>query len=176
MYWSIVLLGFLGDLVLREGFDLSGHVCLLTVVSFIIKVIRLVVNKLLSLMTSSLNIDLKRTNLLVAMFSLTFTVTTPILLAVAIGVRHDHLVVVSLTMFLTNGVITMLDPLCDMLLVNQILTTTDNSLLVTLYVAVTSCVIARRCHTHTVNVIFVKVDTSLILNIPVNLVLKGIFN
>ncbi|WP_299090907.1 MFS transporter [uncultured Metabacillus sp.] len=154
---------------------MDKRVYLLTIVSFVVGMVELIIGGILDLISSDLNIGLGKAGFLITVFSLVFAVAAPVLLTMTAGVERKRLTLLSLLIFFIGNGLAVFSPSYSMLLIARIISAASGSLLVVLCVTIASSIVAEKYRARAIGVVFMGISASLVLGVPIGLMLGNEF-
>ncbi|KZE64111.1 MFS transporter [Fictibacillus phosphorivorans] len=154
---------------------MNKRVYLLTIVSFVVGMVELIIGGILDLIASDLEVGLGKAGFLITIFSLVFAIAAPILLTMTAHIERKRLTLISLIIFLLGNALVIVSPTYSMLLVARILSAASGSLLVVLCVTMASNIVEEKYRARAIGVVFMGISASLVLGIPVGLMLGNAF-
>ncbi|MFG6113839.1 MFS transporter [Halobacillus sp. MO56] len=154
---------------------MDKRVYLLTIVSFIVGMVELIIGGILDLVADSLQVSLGQAGLLITIFSLVFAIAAPILLTATAKVERKRLTLISLAVFLFGNLIAVLSPSYLVLLLARIVSAASGSLLVVLCVTMASNIVEEKYRARAIGVVFMGISASLVLGVPIGLMLGNAF-
>ncbi|AKF95050.1 MFS transporter [Brevibacillus laterosporus] len=154
---------------------MNRRVYLLTIVSFVVGMVELIIGGILDLVATDLGVSLGKAGFLITMFSLVFAISAPILLTLTAGIERKRLTMLSLLVFLIGNVIAVISPSYTMLLLARIISAASGSLLVVLCVTIASSLVAIPYRARAIGVVFMGISASLVLGVPIGLLIGNSF-
>lgn len=154
---------------------MNKRVYLLTIVSFVVGMVELIIGGILDLVAEDLGVSLGKAGFLITIFSLVFAVASPILLTMTARVERKRLTLIALLVFLAGNALVIVSPTYTMLLIARIFSAASGSLLVVLCVTIASNIVEEKYRARAIGVVFMGISASLVLGIPVGLMLGNAF-
>ncbi|WP_416825638.1 MFS transporter [Ectobacillus polymachus] len=154
---------------------MNKRVYLLTIVSFVVGMVELIIGGILDLISEDLGVSLGKAGFLITVFSLVFAVAAPILLTITAQVERKRLTLVALLVFLIGNALVIVSPSYTMLLIARILSAASGSLLIVLCVTIASTIVDEKYRARAIGVVFMGISASLVLGIPIGLMLGNAF-
>ncbi|WP_273852156.1 MFS transporter [Guptibacillus spartinae] len=154
---------------------MNKRVYLLTIVSFVVGMVELIIGGILDLVAEDLQISLGKTGLLISVFSIVFAVMGPILLSLTAKVERKKLTLYSLVVFLVGNLIAVWSSTFSLLMVARIIAAASGSLLVVLCVTMASNIVKKEYRARAIGVVFMGISASLVLGVPIGLMLGNAF-
>ena len=154
---------------------MNKRVYLLTIVSFVVGMVELIIGGILDLVADDLKISLGKTGLLISVFSIVFAVMGPILLSVTAKIERKKLTLLSLVIFLIGNFIAVLSSTFPVLMTARIISAASGSLLVVLCVTIASNIVEKEYRARAIGVVFMGISASLVLGVPIGLMLGNAF-
>lgn len=161
--------------LLKEGYVMDKRVYLLTIVSFVVGMVELIIGGILDLLAADLDVSLGQAGLLITVFSLVFAVAAPILLALTASMERKRLTILSLLVFLLGNLVAVISPSYSVLLIARIISAASGSLLVVLCVTLASNIVSKKYRARAIGIVFMGVSGSLVLGVPIGLMLGNAF-
>jgi DHA1 family purine base/nucleoside efflux pump-like MFS transporter len=153
----------------------NKRVYLLTIVSFVVGMVELIIGGILDLIAADLNVSLGKAGFLITVFSLVFAIAAPILLTMTARIERKQLTLISLFVFLLGTALVIMSTTYTMLLIARILSAASGSLLVVLCVTIASNIVDEKYRARAIGVVFMGISASLVLGIPIGLMLGNAF-
>jgi MFS transporter, DHA1 family, purine base/nucleoside efflux pump len=154
---------------------MDKRVYLLTIVSFVVGMVELIIGGILDLISSDLGVSLGQAGFLITVFSLVFAIAAPILLTLTSGMERKRLTLISLFVFLAGNGLAVVSPSYSMLLIARIMSAASGSLLVVLCITIASSNVAEKYRARAIGVVFMGISASLVLGVPIGLMLGNAF-
>ncbi|WNB92560.1 MFS transporter [Bacillus sp. NEB1478] len=154
---------------------MNKRVYLLTIVSFVVGMVELIIGGILDLIAEDLDVSLGKAGFLITVFSLVFAIAAPILLTVTSRIERKRLTLLALFVFLIGNALVIVSPTYSMLLIARILSAASGSLLVVLCVTIASNIVDEKYRARAIGVVFMGISASLVLGIPIGLMLGNAF-
>ncbi|MDP4552741.1 MFS transporter [Alkalihalobacillus macyae] len=154
---------------------MNKRVYLLTIVSFVVGMVELIIGGILDLVAEDLNISLGKTGLLISVFSIVFALMGPILLSVTARIERKKLTLLSLVVFLLGNIVAVFSASFSILMFARIISAASGSLLVVLCVTMASNIVKSEYRARAIGVVFMGISASLVLGVPIGLMLGNSF-
>ncbi len=154
---------------------MNKRVYLLTIVSFVVGMVELIIGGILDLIAEDLGVGLGKAGFLITIFSLVFAIAAPILLTMTAHIERKRLTLIALIVFLLGNALVIVSPTYTMLLIARILSAASGSLLVVLCVTIASNIVEEKYRARAIGVVFMGISASLVLGIPIGLMLGNAF-
>jgi MFS transporter, DHA1 family, purine base/nucleoside efflux pump len=154
---------------------LNKRVYLLTIVSFVVGMVELIIGGILDLVAEDFGVSLGKAGFLITIFSLVFAIAAPILLTMTAKIERKRLTLISLVVFLLGNILAIMSPTYSMLLIARIFSAASGSLLVVLCVTIASNIVEENYRARAIGVVFMGISASLVLGIPIGLMLGNAF-
>lgn len=154
---------------------MNKRVYLLTIVSFVVGMVELIIGGILDLVATDLGVSLGKAGFLITMFSLVFAISAPILLSLTSKVERKRLTLLALLVFLIGNAIAVISPSYSMLLLARIISASSGSLLVVLCVTIASNIVTEKYRARAIGVVFMGISASLVLGVPIGLMVGNSF-
>ncbi|KGX86591.1 MFS transporter [Pontibacillus litoralis] len=154
---------------------MDKRVYLLTIVSFVVGVVELIIGGILDIIAIDLGVSIGAAGLLITVFSIVFALSAPILLVVTAKIERKKLTLISITVFLVGIVVAVFSTTYTMLMISRIITAASGSLLVLLSLTLASNIVQERYRARAIGVVFMGISASLVLGVPVGLMLGNAF-
>ncbi|MBN8208110.1 MFS transporter [Bacillus sp. NTK071] len=154
---------------------MNKRVYLLTIVSFVVGMVELIIGGILDLVAEDLEISLGRTGLLISVFSIVFALMGPVLLSLTAKIERKKLTLLSLVVFLFGNIVAVLSTSFSTLMLARIISAASGSLLVVLCVTIASNIVKTEYRARAIGVVFMGISASLVLGVPIGLMLGNTF-
>jgi MFS transporter, DHA1 family, purine base/nucleoside efflux pump len=154
---------------------LNKRVYLLTIVSFVVGMVELIIGGILDLVAEDLGVGLGKAGFLITVFSLVFAIAAPILLTMTAKIERKCLTLIALVVFFAGNLLAILSQTYTILLLARILSAASGSLLVVLCVTIASNIVKEKYRARAIGVVFMGISASLVLGIPIGLMLGNAF-
>lgn len=154
---------------------MNKRVYLLTIVSFVVGMVELIIGGILDLVAEDLQISLGKTGLLISVFSIVFALMGPVLLSVTAKIERKKLMLFSLVIFLIGNLIAVISTTFSLLMTARIISAASGSLLVVLCVTIASNIVKQEYRARAIGVVFMGISASLVLGVPIGLMLGNAF-
>ena len=155
---------------------MDKRVYLLTIVSFVVGMVELIIGGQLDTVASDLGISLGRAGLLITIFSFVYALAAPVLLTVTARIERKRLILAGLIVFLCGNIVSGLSYSYSMILIGRVITAASGSLLVVLCVTLASSIVAEQYRARAIGIVFMGVSGSLVLGVPIGLALGNAFS
>ncbi|WP_174727665.1 MFS transporter [Mesobacillus harenae] len=150
---------------------MDKRVYLLTIVSFVVGMVELIIGGLLDVISSDLGVTLGQVGFLITIFSVVFAISAPLLLTMTSGMERKRLTIVSLFVFFLGNVLAFMSPTYSVLLISRIITASSGSLLVVLCITMASNIVSKEYRARAIGIVFMGISASLVLGVPIGLML-----
>lgn len=154
---------------------MDKRVYLLTIVSFIVGMVELIIGGILDLVATDLSVSLGKAGLLITVFSLVFAIAAPILLVATGKMERKKLTLISLFVFSIGNVIAVFSPNFNILMIARIISAISGSLLIVLCITIASSIVAHKFVGRAIGLVVMGISGSLVFGVPVGLMLGNIF-
>lgn len=154
---------------------MNKRVYLLTIVSFVVGMVELIIGGILDLVAEDLNTSLGKTGLLISIFSIVFALAAPVLLSLTSKIERKKLTIFSLVVFLLGNLLAVLSNTFTVLMIARIISAASGSLLVVLCVTIASNIVESKYRARAIGVVFMGISASLVLGVPIGLMLGNAF-
>ncbi|WP_099156661.1 MFS transporter [Virgibacillus ndiopensis] len=154
---------------------MDKRVYLLTIVSFIVGMVELIIGGILDIVAKDLEVSIGQAGLLITIFSLVYAISAPILLVLTSAVERKRLTLLALLVFLLGNVLAVISPSYSILLIARIIAAASGSLLVVLCVTMASNIVSQEYRGRAIGIVFMGVSGSLVLGVPIGLMLGNAF-
>jgi len=165
----------IGMISYRKGEKMDKRVYLLTIVSFVVGMVELIIGGILHLVAGDLNVSIGEAGLLITIFSLTFAIAAPILVTATAGIERKKLTIISLVIFLIGNLVAVFSPTYSILFLSRIISAASSSLLMVLCVSMASDIAQPEYRGRAVGIVNMGVSASLVFGIPIGLILGNMF-
>ncbi len=154
---------------------MNKRVYLLTIVSFVVGMVELIIGGILDLVAEDLHVSIGHAGFLITAFSLVFAVASPVLLMMTSKVERKRLTLLTLLVFFAGNGIAIFSPTYSVLLIARILSAASGSLLVVLCITIASNIVSEKYRARAIGVVFMGISASLVLGVPIGLMLGNAF-
>ncbi|RXY99778.1 MFS transporter [Fictibacillus sp. S7] len=154
---------------------MNKRVYLLTIVSFVVGMVELIIGGILDLVAKDLQVSIGKAGFLITVFSLVFAVASPVLLMMTSKIERKKLTLISLLIFFIGNAIVVFSPSYSMLLIARIVSAASGSLLVVLCITIASSIVSEQYRARAIGVVFMGISASLVLGVPIGLMLGNAF-
>lgn len=154
---------------------MDKRVYLLTIVSFIVGMVELIIGGILDLVATDLGVSLGQAGFLITVYSLVFAIAAPVLLTLTSGIERKRLTILALLVFLLGNVFAVFSQTYSMLLIARIISAASGSLLVVLCITIASNMVTEKFRARAIGIVFMGVSASLVLGVPIGLMLGNSF-
>nr|WP_249365681.1 MFS transporter [Cytobacillus citreus] len=159
----------------KGGVFINKRVYLLTIVSFVVGLVELILGGILDLVANDLGVSLGKVGMLISIFSLVFAIFGPILLAATAKVERKKLTLISLSVFFFANLLAMFSTSYAMLMLARIISAMSGALLIALCVTIASNIVSEQYRARAIGIVFMGVSASLVLGVPAGLMLGNAF-
>ncbi|WP_339230106.1 MFS transporter [Oceanobacillus sp. FSL K6-2867] len=154
---------------------MDKRVYLLTIVSFVVGMVELIIGGILDLVAESLEVSVGQAGLLITIFSLVFAIASPILLFLTAKIERKKLTLITLFIFFLSNVLAIFSPVYSVLFISRIISAASASLLIVLCVTMASTIVEPQYRGRAIGIVNMGVSGSLVLGIPFGLMLGNTF-
>jgi len=154
---------------------MDKRVYLLTIVSFVVGMVELIIGGILDLIASSLHVSVGQAGLLITIFSLVFAISGPILLFLTAKFERKKLTLVTLFIFLVSNILAVCSPIYSVLFISRIFSAASAALLIVLCVTMAASIVEPQYRGRAIGIVNMGVSGSLVLGIPFGLILGDAF-
>ncbi len=154
---------------------MDKRVYLLTIVSFIVGMVELIIGGILDLVATDLGVSLGQAGLLITVFSLVFGIAAPILLVLTAKIERKQLTLLALFVFLIGNLLAVISPNYSILLIARIISAMSGSLLTVLCITIASSIVAQKYIGRAIGIVVMGISGSLVFGVPIGLMLGNSF-
>jgi MFS transporter, DHA1 family, purine base/nucleoside efflux pump len=154
---------------------MDKRVYLLTIVSFVVGMVELIIGGILDLVATDLGVSLGQAGLLITIFSVTFAISAPILSVLTAKIERKRLMLLSLFVFLFGNIVAVLSPTYSILFISRMISAASSSLLIVLCVVMAANIVEPKYRGRAIGIVNMGVSGSLVLGIPIGLMLGNTF-
>jgi MFS transporter, DHA1 family, purine base/nucleoside efflux pump len=154
---------------------MDKRVYLLTIVSFVVGMIELIIGGILDLVATDLGVSVGQAGLLITIFSVTFAISAPILSVLTAKIERKRLTLVTLFVFLFGNIVAVFSPTYSILFLSRMISAASSSLLIVLCVVMAANIVEPKYRGRAIGIVNMGVSGSLVLGIPVGLMLGNTF-
>lgn len=140
---------------------MDKRVYLLTVVSFVVGLVELLLGGILHLVAADLQVSLGQVGLLISVFSFVFALSGPILLTATASIERKKLTLWTLLAFLVANIIAVFSTGYAMLFIARILSAMSAALLISLCVTIASNIVTKPYQARAIGIVFMGVSAPL---------------
>ncbi|MDV2684102.1 MFS transporter [Alkalihalophilus lindianensis] len=154
---------------------MDKRVYLLTIVSFVVGLVELILGGILDLVAFDLGVTLGQVGMLISIFSLVFAIFGPILLTATAKVERKKLTLIALVVFFFANLLAVLSTGYMMLLIARVISAMSGALLIALCVTIASNIVTEQYRARAIGIVFMGISASLVLGVPAGLMLGNAF-
>ncbi|GAB3046536.1 MFS transporter [Virgibacillus ainsalahensis] len=155
---------------------MDKRVYLLTIVSFVVGMVELIIGGILDLVAEDLGVSLGQAGLLITIFSLIFAISAPILLMLTAKIERKRLTLISLFIFLLGNVVAVLSPSYSILFIGRIISAGSGALLIILCLTMAANIVDSKYRARAIGIVTMGVSGSIVLGLPIGLMLGNAFS
>lgn len=150
---------------------MDKRVYILTIVSFVVGMVELIIGGILDLVATDLNVSDGQAGLLITIFSLVFAIAAPILLILTSSIERKRLTLIFLIIFLLGNIVAVLSTTYSILMVARIISAASGSLLVVLCITIASSIVEEKYIGRAIGIVIMGISASLVMGVPIGVVL-----
>lgn len=150
---------------------IDKRVYLLTVISFVVGLVELIIGGILDVIATDLEVSLGQAGLLISIFALIFALSAPILLILTAKIERTRLTLLSLTVFLFGNMIAIMSTSYSLLMISRIVSAASGSLLIVLCMTLASNIVKPAFHGRALGLVIMGISGSLVLGVPIGVML-----
>ncbi|MBY7142149.1 MFS transporter [Virgibacillus sp. NKC19-3] len=154
---------------------MDKRVYLLTIVSFVVGMVELIIGGILDLVATDLDVGLGQAGLLITIFSLIFAIAAPILLITTAKIERKRLTLISLAVFLLGNIVSAASPSYSILFLGRVISALSGSLLIILCLTMAANIVKPAYRGRAIGIVTMGVSGSLVLGVPIGLMLGNFF-
>lgn len=154
---------------------MDKRVYLLTIVSFVVGMVELIIGGILDLVATDLGVSLGMAGLLITIFSITFALSAPILSALTAKIERKRLTLITLFIFFLGNLVAVFSPNYSILFLSRIISAASSSLLIVLCVVMAANIVEPQYRGRAIGIVNMGVSGSLVLGVPIGLMLGDVF-
>ncbi|WP_413375426.1 MFS transporter [Alkalihalobacillus sp. 1P02AB] len=154
---------------------MDKRVYLLTIVSFVVGLVELILGGILDLVAVDMGVSLGKVGMLISIFSLVFAICGPILLTATAKIERKKLTLISLLIFFLANLLAIFSNGYFMLMIARIISAMSGSLLIALCVTIASNIVLKQYRARAIGIVFMGISASLVLGVPIGLMLGNAF-
>lgn len=155
---------------------MDKRVYLLTIISFIVGMVELIIGGILDLISIDLHVSIGQAGLLITIFSLVFAIAAPILLMLTAQVERKVLTIIALIVFFLGNLIAIFSSSYNVLMLSRIITAMSGSLLTVLCITIASSIVQKKYIGRAIGAVVMGISGSLVLGVPIGLLLGHNFS
>lgn len=154
---------------------MDKRVYLLTIVSFVVGMVELIIGGILDLVAADLNVSLGKAGLLITIFSLVFAITAPLLMIATAKVERKRLTLIFLLLFSFSNLMVAFSPVYSVLFIGRMLSAASGSLLIILCLTIAANIGSAQHRGRAIGFVSMGISGSIVLGVPIGLVLGNAF-
>ncbi|WP_077621649.1 MFS transporter [Sediminibacillus massiliensis] len=154
---------------------MDKRVYLLTIVSFVVGMVELIIGGILDIVADDLKISLGQAGQLITVFSLVFAIAAPVLMTMTAKMERKKLTLLSLVVFFLGNLAAVFGSSFSTLMIARIVSAASGSLLVVLCVTLAAGIVDKQYRARAIGIVFMGVSGSLVLGVPAGLMLGNAF-
>ena len=154
---------------------MDKRVYLLTIVSFVVGMVELIIGGILDIVATDLGVSLGQAGLLITIFSVTFAISAPILSVLTAKIERKRLTLITLFVFLVGNLVAVVSPSYSVLFISRMISAASSSLLIVLCVVMAANIVELQYRGRAIGIVNMGVSGSLVLGIPFGLMLGNKF-
>ena len=154
---------------------MDKRVYLLTIVSFVVGMVELIIGGILDKVATDLGVSLGQAGLLITIFSVTFAISAPILSVLTAKIERKRLTLITLFVFLVGNLVAVFSPSYSILFISRMISAASSSLLIVLCVVMAVNIVEPQYRGRAIGIVNMGVSGSLVLGIPFGLMLGNAF-
>lgn len=154
---------------------MDKRVYLLTIVSFVVGMVELIIGGIIDLVANDLGISVSQAGLLITIFSLTFAISAPILSVATANIERKRLTLITLLIFFIGNLVAVISPNFFVLFIARIIAAASSSLLIVLCVVMAANIVEPKYRGRAIGIVNMGVSGSLVLGIPIGLTIGNAF-
>ena len=141
---------------------MDKRVYLLTIVSFVVGMVELIIGGILDLVATDLGVSLGQAGLLITIFSVTFAISAPILSVLTAKIERKRLTLVTLFVFLVGNLVAVVSPSYSVLFISRMISAASSSLLIVLCVVMAANIVELQYRGRAIGIVNMGVSGSLV--------------
>lgn len=154
---------------------MDKRVYLLTIVSFVVGMVELIIGGILDLVASDLGVSIGQAGLLITIFSLVFAIAAPILLVLTAKIERKKLTLIALLIFSLGNIVAVFSPSYSILFIGRIISAASGSLLIILCLTMATNIVEPKYRGRAIGIVVMGVSGSIVLGLPIGLTLGNAF-
>lgn len=154
---------------------MNPRVFILAIATFVVGTVELIVGGTLNLITADLDIPLSAAGQLITAFSLSFSISAPILMHFTRHIARKPLYLMALFGFFLSNVLAALSPTYAVLMVARILSASCGALLTVLSISITTQLVEPAYRGRALGIIYMGISGSLVLGVPLGMALGNTY-
>lgn len=160
---------------LRGRFFMDKRVYLLTIVSFVVGMVELIIGGILDIVADDLGVTLGKAGFLITIFSLVFAIAAPILLVMTAKIERKRLTLFALFVFLLGNIVAVLSPSYSVLFIGRMISAGSGSLLIVLCLTMATNIVEPKYRGRAIGIVVMGISGSIVLGLPIGLILGNAF-
>lgn len=154
---------------------MDKRVYLLTIVSFVVGMVELIIGGILDLVAEDLHVSLGKAGLLITVFSLVFAITAPLLMIATAKIERKRLTLIFLFIFSLSNLLVAFSPVYSVLFIGRMLSAASGSLLIILCLTIAANIGSEKHRGRAIGFVSMGISGSIVLGVPIGLVLGNAF-
>lgn len=154
---------------------MDKRVYLLTIVSFVVGMVELIIGGILDIVAKDLGVSLGKAGFLITIFSLVFAIAAPILLVMTAKIERKRLTLIALFVFLLGNIVAVLSPSYSVLFIGRMIAAGSGSLLIVLCLTMATNIVEPKYRGRAIGIVVMGVSGSIVLGLPIGLILGNAF-
>lgn len=151
------------------------RVYILAITSFVVGMVELIVGGIMDVISKDLQVTVSMTGQLIAVFSVVFALSAPILLTITSKVERKKLYILTLFVFFIGNVISSVSPNYSTLLFARILSAASCSLIVVLSLTIATSIVKSNYKARAIGMIYMGISGSLVFGVPLGTMLGNMY-
>lgn len=154
---------------------MDKRVYLLTIVSFVVGMVELIIGGILDIVADDLGVTLGKAGFLITIFSLVFAIAAPILLVMTAKIERKRLTLFALFVFLLGNIVAVLSPSYSVLFIGRMISAGSGSLLIVLCLTMATNIVEPKYRGRAIGIVVMGISGSIVLGLPIGLILGNAF-
>lgn len=155
---------------------MDKRIYLLTIVSFIVGMVELIIGGILDLVANDLNISIGQAGRLITIFAFVFAISGPVLLYLTARVERRTLTIVSLAVFFIGNIVALFSSTYSLLVLSRVITAASGALLTVLCITLAANIVKPHYRGRAIGLVVMGISGSIVLGLPVGILLGHTFN
>lgn len=159
----------------EEWYSLDKRIYLLTIISFVVGIVELIIGGILDLVAADLGVTIGQAGLLITMFALVFGVSGPILLFLTGQADRKRVTLFALVAFFVGNIVAIFSTTYILLLISRIISAASGALLTVLCLTLAAYISKPEYRGRAIGLVVMGISGSIVLGLPLGVSLGHAF-